>query len=224
MRRKSAIRSRSSAASSVQRSRISDAVSWPPSIFQDVRRLLRGSTSRRAPPAPGLSRLHARTNRRSRPPFDGFTGQRLRIRSSLPCDAREFRLQVSRQGHFHRASVTGAPRRVNRQQCRLSTLAATPRTIPCGFGLLLSTVSRTPQRRNNAREAGDRTAGTTRGRRERRRLPRDREMSLSSLTSASVPPTLPQNACRFQKRQPCLRSLTTLLTSRSSPPDGASGG
>ena len=38
------------------------------------------------------------------------------------------------------------------------------------------------------------------GRRERRRLPRDRETSLSSLTQASVPFTLPENTCRFQKR------------------------
>lgn len=39
-------------------------------------------------------------------PFDGFTGQRLRISSPLMCDARELRLQISRQRYFHSTSVT----------------------------------------------------------------------------------------------------------------------
>ena len=39
-------------------------------------------------------------------PFDGFTGQRLRISSPLTCDARELGLQISRQRYFHSTSVT----------------------------------------------------------------------------------------------------------------------
>jgi len=38
-------------------------------------------------------------------PLDCLTGQRLRVRSALVRNAREFGLHVSRQGHFHLASV-----------------------------------------------------------------------------------------------------------------------